>query len=339
MDMSVDGEKVGSHFDPPFRRELLPTATDFASGQTVVPLLPTTYRHRYRVQLVSSNVNSFLQCEFDVSRLNRVHKWLWLCGLPNSPRPLHYQRIKKRDIVITEQIDLHLVWSPSRIFIKPLPRFLLSPQFWQQHICPDTGLYRTAFGFLLSYIALIEREVDFQLATSLSLIPPEVTWAAWLAFAEEVVLTSSQTRSYFSADETSPSYSQHRVPVNCRFYYGELRLGRLNWIYRLYLGRPRGYLSGCTTYGAFVRDNANSFITLFAYTTIVLSAMQVGLATQWLSDSYAFGMASYVFSVFSIVAPLFALIGLFCILVVLFAVNLSRTLRIRWKRKRQGVGV
>jgi uncharacterized membrane protein len=130
-----------------------------------------------------------------------------------------------------------------------------------------------------------------------------------------------------------------RALVNKRFHYGELRLGRLNWIYRLTKGELRGYLSGCTTYGAFMRNNVNSLITLFAYTTIVLSAMQVGLSTEFLADDYSFGMASYVFSLFSIIAPLACIVFIAGIIFVVFVMNLARTLRIRRQKRRQGVKV
>ncbi|KAF2113922.1 hypothetical protein BDV96DRAFT_104708 [Lophiotrema nucula] len=323
--------------EPPFRRELL----ERIGEENVIPLLPATYRTHYMVRLVSSDIRAFLESEFDLARLNRVHKWLWLAGLPSSPRPLHYQRVKQREIVIAEQLDLHLIWSPARIFIKPLPRFLLSSRFWQLNICPYPYIYQTALGFLLSYVALIEREVDFAIASNSGLIPGDITWPGWLTLVEEIVAMSSQSHSYLSSSSASSGLSslEPHVPVNPRFYYGELRVGRLNWIYRLVLGQPRGYLSGCTTYGAFLRDNVNSLITLFAYTTIVLSAMQVGLATQFLVDDYAFSMASYVFSVFAILAPLSAIAAILFVLVLLFAINLVRTLRIQRKRRRQGAGV
>ena len=179
------------------------------------------------------------------------------------------------------------------------------------------------------------------MAINHGLIPKEITWPGWLALVEEIVGASSQAKSYLV--DTSPTSSvmslEHRVPVNPRFYYGELRLGRLNWIYRLVLGRPRGYLSGCTTYGAFMRDNINSLITLFAYTTIVLSAMQVGLATEFLANDYSFGMASYVFSIFSILATLACIVGILGVISMMFVINLARTLKIRGARRRQGAGV
>lgn len=328
--------------EPPFRTELLQYTEGVNGLEPLTPVLPATYRNRHHaVRLVSADIREFLKTELNVHRLNTIHSWLWLVGLPSQPRPLHYQQLKKRDIVVTEQLDLHLVWRPSRIFVKPLPRFLLSARFWETQICPQEDLYRTALGFLLSYVALIEREVDFQLAVSNGLIPNEIKWPGWLLLAEEIVQASSRTSSFMSTSSMPSTFSlsDSHVPVNERFYYGELRLGRLNWIYRLVLRKPRGYLSDCTTYGAFARDNINSLITLFAYTTIVLSAMQVGLATQWLMDDYAFGMTSYVFSVFSIVAPLVAIAAVFLVILTLFTINLLRTLRIRRKRRRQGAGV
>ncbi|KAF1941639.1 hypothetical protein EJ02DRAFT_327736, partial [Clathrospora elynae] len=271
-----------------------------------IPLLPATYRQKYKIKPVGNDIRAFLNVELSVNRLNEVHRWLWLVGLPSAPRPLHYQVVKKREIVVTEQLDLHLVWSStssSSIFIKPLPRFLLCPTFWRTQICPDWNLYETALGLLLSYVALIEREVDYNLAIYHGLIPNEVTWLGWLALVEELFC---------------------RPSVNKRFLYGELRLGRLDWIYRLTRGDMRGYLSGCTTYGAFMRDNVNSLIALFAYTTIVLSAMQVGLGTDSLAGDYSFGMASYIFSIFSIVAPLACIAGILCVVTMMFVINLVR---------------
>ncbi|KAF2004074.1 hypothetical protein P154DRAFT_572528 [Amniculicola lignicola CBS 123094] len=326
-------------FEPPFQTLLLETKGD----DIAMPVLPATYRNNsHMVRRVKDDVRSFLCHDLDVKRLTDVHKYLWLVGLPGHPRPLHYQQLKKRSIVVAEQTDLHLVWSPNRIFIKPLSRYFLSPRFWEQQLCIDRDLYSTALGFLLSYVALIEREVDFHLAKTLDLLPADITWDGWLGLVEEILSTTS--RVPYMTDPTHASklpFSslEPQVAVNPRFNYGELRLGRLNWIYRLAKGTPRGYFSNCTTYGAFMRDNVNSLITLFAYTTIVLSAMQVGLSTKFLGSSYAFGMASYVFSVFAILAPISALAAIFTILSILFSVNLARTLHIRRSRRAHGAGV
>jgi hypothetical protein len=313
-------------------------------AQSEVPLLPATYRRNYKIEPVGSDIGAFLNAELNVQRLNEVHQWLWLAGLPTASRPLHYQVMKKREIVVTEQLDLHLVWTASKsssILIKPLPRFLLCQEFWRTQICPRPHLYETALGFLLSYVALIEREVDYNLAILNGLIPREVTWAGWLMLVNEVLCASAQAKHFAKDGAASSSVGLlgAHACVNKRFHYGELRVGRLNWIYRLTMGEMRGYLSGCTTYGAFMRDNVNSLITLFAYTTIVLSAMQVGLSTELLAQNYAFGMASYVFSIFSILAPLACIVAVLGVIGMMFVINLVRTLRIRRQKRRQGVKV
>jgi hypothetical protein len=328
----------------PFHTPLLNIVDTNGVAQPGTPLLPATYRKRYRIQPVRNNVFSFLEVELNVERLNDVHDWLWLVGLPSAARPLHYQVVKRRDIVVTEQLDLHLLWSSSAsssIYIKPLPRFLLCPTFWRTQICMHPQLYQTALGFLLSYIALIEREADYDLAIHHGLIPREVTWAAWLALVNELVCASAQAQSFTkgAASASCVELLGGSTCVNRRFHYGELRLSRLNWIYRLTRGDFRGYLSGCTTYGAFVRENTNSLITLFAYTTIVLSAMQVGLSTEFLGNDYAFGMASYVFSVFSILAPLACLVAIIVVLAIIVVINLAHTIKIRRLKQLQGVKV
>ena len=244
--------------------------------------------------------------------------------------------------MVTEQLDLHLIWTSSKsssILVKPLPRFLFCPVFWQTEICPRQHLYETALGFLLSYVALIEREVDYNLAIFHGLIPKEITWAVWLALVSEIICTLPQAVPFNSALAPSVDVMEGHLGVNERFIYGELRLGRLNWIYRLVMGETRGYLSGCTTYGSFMRENINSLITWFAYTTIVLSAMQVGLSTTPLEDNHSFSMASFVFSIFSILAPLACILAITVIMAVMVILNLVRTLRIRKQKRRRGVKV
>lgn len=329
----------------PFHIALLDRAQVAESpSQRIVPLLPATYRDHHAIRSVGTDIHGFLNAELHVLRLNRVHRWLWLVGLPSNPRSLHYQIVKRREIVVTYSLDLHLVWSSSSsstIYVKPLPRYLLCPDFWRKYICPSPHLYEVALGFLLTYVALVERESDYKLAIDHRLLPKEITWSERIALVEEIVCATSQAKSYLidASPSTSMASLAYRMPVNKRFYFGELRLGRLNWIYRVALLQPRGYLSGDTTYSAFVRDNVNSLITLFLYTTIVLPAMQVGLTTPFLANDYSFGMASYVFSFFSMVAPLAGIVGILGIIAIMFVINLLRTISIRSMKRGQGADV
>lgn len=63
--------------------------------------------------------------ELKTPRLNAIHKRLWLAGRPTAARPLHWQKLLGRTVLVTEDPDEHLVWFENQIFIKPLPDFLL----------------------------------------------------------------------------------------------------------------------------------------------------------------------------------------------------------------------
>jgi hypothetical protein len=92
---------------------------------------------------------------------------------------LHAQRLKKRKIVVTENPRLHLVWVYDCVFIKSLPKYLLSYDFWQIYLLSDTSpingktaeeiqkhqnICRAALSFLQTYFFLILHESDFDLA-------------------------------------------------------------------------------------------------------------------------------------------------------------------------------
>ena len=293
------------NLQPPFSITYNPTA----------PLLAASYRTSdHDIFIARVNDLEYIKSEIGVDRLNEIHDWLWIVGRPIPPRALHLQIVEFREICITEQADLHLVWSPRRIFIKPVPRFLLDAEFWEKHLCHNYELYKCALGFLLSYTALIKHESDYNIAINKHLLPEEVTWSHWILLVEQLLGCRNLT------------------DINKRYIYGELRLGRLNLICRLGKGRIRGYLSYSTTYSNFFQDNIRSFITLFAYITIVLSAMQVGLGTRRLQANGAFHGASFVFVVFSIVAPLILITAVVALLAGLFFYNLVLTMTYHKKR-------
>ena len=290
-------------------------STSLPEATATIPLFPASYRTRGGFSAVAKpDDEEYLSSELCVDRLNDIHAWLWMVGRPMSARPLHLQRIKLREIYITEQMDLHLVWAPQQIYLKPIPRFLFDVEFWKNQLCHNEKLYACALGFLLSYVSLIEHESDYRIAIENHLLPTEVTWPQWVNIVDQLV------------------HNPHPTLINKRYIYGELRLGRLNLIYRFIKFRVRGYLNTCTTYADFFRDNLNSFITLFASITIVLSAFQVGLSTQQLQASHAFSSAAYAFAVFSIAAPLLSVVFVLAALVALFYYNLVVTLIFRRQR-------
>ncbi|KPM37466.1 hypothetical protein AK830_g9110 [Neonectria ditissima] len=262
------------------------------------------------------DLDSDLDRELDLARLTKVHRYLWLVGRPNPPRPLHRQLAIGREIIIDERLDMHLVWHTGRIFVKPLPRFLLCPAFWSRYltgsshpgtrcscndpsaeadasepekpICKRLAIRKRALGLLVSYIALIRYESDFYIAQERHLLPKELTWPAWGVMTRQVIHIKN-------------IYSH----IDQRFVYGELRLSRLNKIYRLL--PPlffTGYIRAWQRYDEFWNQTFAVLASVIVYIAIVLGAMQVGLATIDLADNRAFHSAAYVFTIFSILGPL-----------------------------------
>lgn len=228
------------------------------------------------------------------------------------PRPLHYQVLTSREIYVTENPELHLVWAKNRIFVKPIPRWLLDPDFWAVHLLA-TGdgdrhqkqeLAACALGFLFTYTALVAYESDFRIAVEKGLIPSKVSWDRWK------VLSAQLVRNHCYA------------AVNPRYWYGELRLSRLNKIYRVRLGYVlRGYskVVSHAVYEDLLRDNFATLAAVLGYVVIVLTAMQVGLSTDRLVGDSMFQSVSYGFTVFSILAPLIACLGIIAFVAVMFA--------------------
>lgn len=309
-------------------------ADDFAH------LLPATYRSQeHHLLIPRKDIYGFLEAELLITKLNDIHNWMLIVGRPTPPRALHHQILINRSILVTEQAELHLVWTKHRIFIKPLPKFLLDPAFWTKYlVCPPASncannnnndpkcaqranLASLAHGFLLSYAALIAHESDFKVATDHALLPAAVTWAAWKRLTEQLL-----------------DHDDAYASINPRYWYGELRLARLNTVYRFRHARIFRAYSSVTFYSCaadFFADNLGKLAAFLGYAVIVLTAMQVGLATDRLRPDGVFQRASYGFAVFAIVAPLLAVALLLAVFLCLAVSNWTVTRR--FQRERFGV--
>ncbi|GIK03992.1 hypothetical protein Aspvir_008067 [Aspergillus viridinutans] len=321
---------------PPFSVRLLRADDDKGDAshpgtKQLLSAFPASYRTEADHLVSPSNdVMGCIENELDLQRLDKVVDWLWLAGRPMPPRPLHHQLLLGREIFITERMDMHLVWTRDRIFLKPIPRFLLEPRFWTDYLSYSKDceclrsreytysprstqqfarqkLWRSALGFLFSYAALITHESDFYIAKGKQLLPPdeELSWQGWRTLVEQL-----RTESIYQR-------------INPRFIYGELRLSRLNKMYRL-SQRPflRGYMSHWHQYGTFFQENFQWLASATVYIAIVLSAMQVGLATKALAGNDAFNSASYGFAVFAVLGPLAAAAFITLVFCYMFVNNL-----------------
>ncbi|KAL4942951.1 hypothetical protein BDV06DRAFT_221709 [Aspergillus oleicola] len=311
----------------------------FNSNPDCAPLFPSTYRTpQGNLHLVESNISDFLASELNVTKLDSIYNHLWLAGLPVPPRPLHYQVVLGREIVVCERMDMHLVWGKGRMYLKPIPRFLLSPGFWGEYLSCVEGCvcFRTvgrgqcaakiqrsiAFGFLFTYASLLSSETDFLLAQELGLVPHELTsstsnttknhWADWCTLVEQ--LLTHHTITSFPSSSTNIYTHIHR-----RFQYSELRLSRLNTITLLTSRTLTPFLNPYPSYTDFLRDQLAWLAAATIYIVLVLAAMQVGLATNRLQGNEVYMSAAYGFSIFAILGPLvggFFVVGSLAVVVV-----------------------
>lgn len=218
---------------------------------------------------------TYLEREFYSAELEKLAPRLWMMSTQSSANisPLHRQKVKNRRIIITEDPQLHLVWVDDKIFIKPLPPYLLSHAFWAEYLqprptnpsttSPQARVTPAALGFLRTYTHLIRHESDFHLAQESRLLPVSVPWTAFADFASAVA------QSVLDAD------------VSDRYAYGELRLSRLNFYAKIFLRRFY-FQRRFPQYGSYFAQFFAPILFVFGLLSVVLGAMQVATATEGL---------------------------------------------------------
>ncbi|TDZ49764.1 hypothetical protein CTRI78_v007870 [Colletotrichum trifolii] len=196
---------------------------------------------------------------------------LWWMSKQDSASisPLHRQRVKRRAIVVTEDPKLHLVWDHDRVFVKPLPRYILSHPFWQRFLSSDSSgdaqhrrVRKAILGYIRTYRYLVRFESDFRIAQEpdLQLIPSDVTWEQFC---------------YFRTDLASIGDGD----VSTRYCYGEIRLTRLNF-YAPFLLRKSHFQRVNYQYGAYFARFYGPILFWLGIVSVVLSGLQVAVAIE-----------------------------------------------------------
>ncbi|KAK7425601.1 hypothetical protein QQZ08_007924 [Neonectria magnoliae] len=301
-------------FEPPFERPeamappfVLPAAVALGSLLPRPKDDPRALRGGDLLLRPNEDLETYLKMDLIPEKLDTIHRHLHYAGAPRLARPLHRQRLMGREIIITEDVSEHLVWHQSKIFIKPLRAYLLDYDFWLRHLC-SSELHKSACGFLLSYIWLVSWESDLTVAHDTHLFPKDLDWDTWTTFVA----------SFMDRVDT-----KHLYQVAARYEYGELRLSRLDRIYRYtptvfsMQNMFRGFLAPSTWYQDVFRRNFRWFLAVFAILSVALSAMQVALSTEPLNEDHSFQQASYGFAVFSLVAIAGFLVAIFLTWIVL----------------------
>jgi len=283
---------------PPFPRPLqlnnepCPPPNDVCPSDTI-PGQPA-------LALDPGKVLSFLHNELDTPVINELQPYLPFVARKSADHidPLHHQIIKGRQILVTEDPSLHLVWWNNVIFIKPIPACLLNWDFWDRWMCHAKWILRhndkndrhidkdqatnwdwdnnneatdqyynwspvgAAIGFLRTYAHLIHHPSDFRIAQDTALVPigPDITFRSFSLFIDKF-------------------RSLQDGLVSPRYEYGQLRLTRLNMA--VHLVRPRA-AKGAWNYhemywqtGQYLSSFAAPLMFVFGSVAVMLSAMQV----------------------------------------------------------------
>lgn len=128
-----------------------------------------------------------------------------------------------------------------------------------------------------------------------------------------------------------------------RYQFGELRIDRLNLIYRIRYFKThflRGYLYGYHTYTPFFeRKFAWALIPFGVFLTVILSSMQVGISLPALGTNPTFLDASNGFVIFSMTCVLVVVSSVVVyqvfLLFMAFATAITHAAREQRRRKRQ----
>lgn len=271
-----------------------------------------------------AQLGNFLDSDLCCEDLETMAPYLWMMSTWSSSniRPLHRHKLLGREILITESPRLHLVWYEDRVFVKPLPKYLLSHNFWTTYLTDETGILgtrvpdikRAALGYIRTYRYLIKHESDFDLAQSHNLIPSKVTWPQFCAFI-----------SSFDC-----ILDDH---VSGRYQYGELRLSRLNFYCMFFLRRFHfEYLP--MQYSAYFSRYFGPLLFAFAVLSLLLGAMQVEINVQEMTGS-GLGSTLMVYRWFSIIIMLVGLgISVFLSCYVLYMIANEWVFALRFRRKR-----
>lgn len=238
------------------------------------------------------SVLQFLARELSTERLSRFYALLFMTSNPRNTNPLHHQRVKMRDVCVTERPDMHLLWYYGRIFIKPIPACLFSHDFLTTYVYrSETGagyshLALEVNGFLRSYSRLIVHESDFDLARDLKLIPRSVTWERWSFFIQgfQTVRDAAVAR---------------------RHHYGEIRLTRLNFCVALLTGRS--FVEMNLNYAVYFSRFGPPYLLLFGVFSVLLTALQAGLAI-YTEDGNIYHRVSIAFVPFASLTTLVAVL-------------------------------
>lgn len=89
-----------------------------------------------RISLASEDIHAYILNHLETPLLDELFDKLWLVARKSGQNinPLYTQKVKGRDIVPTKEVRLYLVWHRDKVYIKPVPVFLVNYDFWAVYL-------------------------------------------------------------------------------------------------------------------------------------------------------------------------------------------------------------
>ncbi|ORY58455.1 uncharacterized protein BCR38DRAFT_447330 [Pseudomassariella vexata] len=216
------------------------------------------------VNLLLNEVRDYLSNQLETPLLDELYDHLWLVPRKSGQNidALHRQRVKGRSIVPAEDPRLHLVWGGDKIYIKPIPVFLLDHDFWTMYLHPRMGETSAPYSQGLSQAATsaFDRSVALGFLRSYALLVPHRLDFIFIRHFRDL------------GDES----------VAKRYHYGQLRLSRLDWAVRIFRPQHTSTIWFCEipqwSHTDFVARATLPLLFVFASVSLALSSMQVALS-------------------------------------------------------------
>jgi hypothetical protein len=274
-----------------------------------------------------TQLSDFLEREYCCRDLEKMAPYLWMMSTQSSANinPLHRQRVKLREVVITEDPRLHLIWNYDRVFIKPLPKYLLSHTFWTTYLLSESSplgskrhkIRRAALGYIRTYRHLVKYESDFSIAQDQKarLIPPEIDWLQFCSFVSEF-------------DKIKDS------DVSGRYHYGELRLTRLNF-YGKFILHQFNFVQLHGQYGTYFGQFFGPILFVFAAISVILNSMQVEMAAEQTSGVLleAYVKVCHWFSIVILISTAVISLGLVALVIYMICDEWVYALKDRYRKR------
>ncbi|OJD32652.1 uncharacterized protein BKCO1_37000167 [Diplodia corticola] len=269
--------------------------------------LPDRLPGHPQTRLTQHDLAAFLRRDLTTPKLDRFYHYLWLvAAAATRERPINtltHQQVRGRDVTVSQNPELHCVWHDKRIFVKPMPAYLLSYDFWdavftEEWCATDEGrlVVTSALGFMRSYGYLVQHPSDFAIAVDKGLIPENVGKGLAEVREEEREKEEGEDKAGKKAGEKKEPakisfedfvafidwFGSAKIgddQVSLRYHYGDLRLSRLNFWAKFVL-KDFTFEKAYGNYDAYFSRFYGPLLFTFGVINLIMGSINLAINTE-----------------------------------------------------------